>query len=117
MLDDAVAAQRRAVDLSGEMAHNLGALGLSLAEAGQSAEARDVLRRLHSKAVNGYVPPTSFAWIHLGLGETDAAFSWLDRAVEECDQRMMPIKSYRFFDPIRTDPRFLRLLRKMHLDH
>jgi len=63
-----------------------------------------------------YVPPTCFAWVHLGLGETDAAFSWLDRAVEECDQRMMPIKSYRFFDPIRTDPRFLGLLRKMHLD-
>jgi TolB-like protein/Tfp pilus assembly protein PilF len=116
MLDDAVAAQRRAVDLSGESAHNLGALGLSLAEAGQSVEAREVLRRLHSKAVHGYVPPTSFAFIHLGLRETDAGFSWLDRAVEECDQRMMPIKSYRFFDPIRTDPRFLGLLRKMHLD-
>ncbi len=116
MLDEAVAAQRRAVDLSGESAHNLGWLGLSLAEAGQPAEAREVLRRLHSKAANGYVPPTSFAWVHLGLGETDAAFSWLDRAVDECDQRMMPIKSYRFFDPIRADPRFLDLLRKMHLD-
>jgi len=116
MLDEAVAAQRRAVDLSGESAHNLGWLGFSLAEAGQCAEAREVLRRLHRQAVNGYVPPTCFAWVHLGLGETDAAFSWLDRAVEECDQRMMPIKSYRFFDPIRTDPRFLGLLRKMHLD-
>jgi Tfp pilus assembly protein PilF len=116
MLDEAVATQRQAVALSGEAAHNLGWLGLSLAEAGQPAEARELLERLHSKAAIGYVPPTSFAWIHLGLGETDAAFTWLERAVEECDQRMMPIKTYRFVDPIRKDPRFLRLLRKMHLD-
>jgi tetratricopeptide (TPR) repeat protein len=113
--DEAVAAQRRAVELSGGSAHNLGWLGMALAEAGQTAEAREVLRRLHTTAATAYVPPTSYAWVHLGLGETDAAFPWLDRAVEECDQRMMPIKTYRFLDPIRSDPRFLRLLRRMNL--
>ena len=39
----------------------------------------------------------------------------MDRAVEERDQFMMPIKSYAFFDPIRDDPRFHALLRKMNL--
>jgi hypothetical protein len=68
------------------------------------------------RAVKSYVPPTCFAWVHLGLGEIDSAFEWLDRAVEGRDQFIMPIKSYSFFDPIRSDRRFAALLRKMRLD-
>lgn len=63
-----------------------------------------------------YVLPTSVAHVSLGLGEFDAAFEWFDRAVEERDQVMMPILSDAHFDPIRDDPRFAALLRKMNLD-
>ena len=114
--EEAVAAERRAVELSGGSAGMLGWLGLTLAESGETAEARGVLRRLHGMAAEGYVPPCSFAWIHLGLGEIDTAFEWLNRAVDAGDQFMMPIKSYGFFDPIRQDPRFATLLRKMNLE-
>lgn len=62
-----------------------------------------------------YVLPSSFANIHLGLGEIDAAFEWFDRAVGERGQNMMPILSYAHFDPIRKDTRFSALLRKMKL--
>ena len=82
----------------------MGWLGLTLGLSGNAAEARALLDRLCLKAAQGYVPPTSYAWIHLGLGEIDSAFNWLNRAVDECDQLLMPIKSYRFLDPIRTDP-------------
>jgi hypothetical protein len=94
----------------------LGWLGMILAYSGQPAEARKVLQQLHEKAATMYVPPCAYAWIHLGLGEVDAAFHWMNRAVEECDQFMMPIKTYRFLDPIRKDPRYLALLRKMNLE-
>ena len=114
--EDSIAAQRKAVELSGGAAGMLGWLGLTLAGNGEIDEARDVLQRLNAMAEQGYVPSTSLAWIHLGLGELDAAFQWLDRAVDECDQFMMPIKSYAFLDPIRSDPRFLSLLRKMNLE-
>ena len=115
MFEEALAAQRRAVELSGGSAMMLGWLGLALAESGETAQARDVLRRLHGMAAHGYVPPSTFAWIHLGLKEIDTAFEWLNRAVEECDQLMMPIKTYGFFAPIRADPRYLALLRRMNL--
>ncbi len=117
MFRESLAAQRRAVELSGGIASMRAWLGLTLAECGQAAEARDVLRRLHEMEEKGYVPPFSFALVHLGLNEIDAAFEWLHRAVEECDQLMMPIKSYGFFDPFRSDPRFAALLRKMNLEH
>ena len=113
---EAIAANRRAVELSGGSAAILGWLGLSLGSGGKRAEARALLKRLHGMATQAYVPPTSFAWIHIGLGEIDSAFEWLDRAVHGRDQFMMPIKSYAFFDPLRADPRFAALLRKMHLE-
>jgi hypothetical protein len=81
-----------------------------------AAERDGLLDRLLERATKSYVPPTIFAWIHLGLGEIDRTFEWLDRAVEERDQFIMPIKSYSFFDPIRSDRRFAALLRKMRLD-
>jgi TolB-like protein len=116
MFDNAIPAYRKAVELSGGASSMLGWFGLALALAGEAAETRLVLERLRERATHSYVPPTSFAWIHLGLGETDRAFAWLDRAVEDRDQFIMPIKSYWFLDPIRSDPRFAALLRTMRLD-
>ena len=116
MFDKAVSALRAAIEVSGGMPGLIGWLGLTLGMNGSAAEARTLLDRLHGNAAQGYVPPSSFAWIHLGLGETDDAFKWLDRAVDECDQYMMPIKSYGFFDTLRADPRFRALMRKMNLE-
>jgi TolB-like protein/tetratricopeptide (TPR) repeat protein len=116
MPDESIAAQRLAAELSGDSSAMLGWLGLALAVGGKEAEARTLLQRLHHTATTAYVPPTSIAWIHLGLREIDAAFEWLDRAVEARDQLIMPIRSYAILDPIRADPRFLAVLRKMHLD-
>lgn len=113
---EAVAFQRKAVELSGGSPGMWAWLGQMLALGGHTAEARDVLRKLNAMATDRYVPPTTFAWVHLGLGEIDTAFEWLNRAVEKCDQLMVPIKSYPFMDPIRTDPRFAALLRKMNLE-
>jgi hypothetical protein len=61
------------------------------------------------------VPPSSIAGVHIGLGETDAAFEWLDRAIDARDPLIMPIKSFPYLDPLRRDPRFTALLRKMNL--
>ncbi len=112
----AIAAYREGVKLSEGLPYMIGNLGLTLGLSGNCAEARSLLEHLHVCETQRYVSPSSFAWIHLGLGEIDAAFEWLNRAVDECDQYMMPIKAYGFFDPIRTDPRFHALLRKMNLE-
>jgi len=116
LFDKAVASLRQAVEVSGGMPGLMGWLGLTLGRSGNMAESSSLLEGLRAKALRGYVPPTSFAWLHLGRGDLDAAFEWLDRAVDERDQFMMPIKSYNFFDPIRADPRFPPLIRKMKLE-
>lgn len=113
--EESVCAFRKSVELSGGLASMLGWLGLALGLAGKAAEAREVLDRLHAFSSKGYVPPTSFAWTYLGLGQIDEAFVWMDRAVDAPDRMMSPIKSYPFFDPLRDDPRFTALLQKMNL--
>jgi TolB-like protein len=116
IFEKAIAAYRRAMEESGESPPTMGWLGLTLGLSGNTSEARALLERLYRKAAQGYVAPTSLAWIHLGLGEIDTAFEWLNRAVDECDQLLMPIKSYTFLNPIRGDPRFAALLGKMNLE-
>lgn len=113
---EAIAAHRRAVELSGGLSQMVGLLGLDMARSGNSAGARLQLNRLQEALGHAYVSPTSFAWIYVGLGEVDDAFVWLARSIDEGDAFIIPIKTYPFLDPIRGDPRFLALLRKMNLE-
>jgi TolB-like protein len=116
MFQEAIFPHRRAVELSGGMPQMLGVLGLTIAQSGNTAEARSLLERLHATTSEAYVCPTSIAWIHVGLGEIGDAFSWMARAIEEGDAFIIPIKTYPFLDPLRADARFLALLRKMNLE-
>jgi len=59
------------------------------------------------------VPPSAFAFTYLGLGDVDSAFLWMDRAADACDHMLTPIQSYPFLDPLRSDPRYSALLRKL----
>jgi len=116
MYAEAIAAHQKSVELSGGSPLMLGWLGLALGQSGAIAEARAILDQLHTIARQAYVPPTSFAWTHLALGDTDDFFTWMDRAFDGRDQMIGPLKTYPFLDPVRADPRFLALLRKMNLE-
>ena len=115
MFELAIAALRKAVELTGGAPLILGWLGLTLADSGDRAGARALLERLRTMVPGTYVPATSFAWIHLGLGELDDFFDWMRRAIEERDHLLMAIKTYPFLDRIRNDSRYPVLLGQMNL--
>ena len=114
--EESVAALRRAAELSSDFPLILGWFGLALGLGGHTAEASLVLDRLRAISSQGFVLPTSFAWLHLGLGEIDDAFAWMERAVDRNDEWIHPLKTYPFLDPLRADPRFHMLLRKLNLE-
>jgi len=114
-LDESVAALRQAAELSGNFPLMLGWLGLALGLAGREAEARAVLDRLHDIARERFVLPTSFAWVHLGLGEADEAFACMQRAANHNDEWIHPLRTYPFLDPLRGDPRFQALAEQLSL--
>ncbi|HEX8189851.1 MAG TPA: hypothetical protein VF586_15955 [Pyrinomonadaceae bacterium] len=86
------------------------------AAAGRRGEARRILGRLLAASRRGYTPPFYLALIHVGLGETDAALDWLERAYESRDGDLTTIKVDPRLDCLGPDPRFTRLLRRLGLD-
>jgi hypothetical protein len=62
-----------------------------------------------------YISPTITAFIHAGLGERDEACAWLDRAYGGRDFILVFLKVDPTFDPLRTDPRFAGLVRRVGL--
>jgi hypothetical protein len=53
---------------------------------------------------------------HYGLGDVDEAFVWMDRAIDVRDDMIFPIAAYPFLDPLRSDPRYVALLKKLNYD-
>ena len=113
---EAVAALERGYELSRGAPFALGYLAYAKGRAGRADEARALLARAGDAAKAGYVPPSTFAFGYIGLGDWDAAFEWLDRAIEGRDPLIMPIKTYAFLDPVRGDARYRALLHKMNLE-
>jgi len=113
---EAVAALEKAHELSGGAPFTLGFLALAYGRSGRIGDARALLAGVSEAAKAGYVPPSTFAFGHIGLGDWDAAFDWLNRAIEGRDPLVMPIKTYYFLDPIRGDERYRSLLRRMNLE-
>jgi serine/threonine-protein kinase len=103
---EAVAAFRKAVDLSGKSAEMIAALGHSLALAGQSAEARRCLDELVRRSRESYVSPTRLAQVRLGLGERDAALDLLSEAAEIRAADLVWIGVSPVYDPLRSEGRF-----------
>ena len=110
--DEAIATLERATSLSDRSPAVLGVLVRAYARGGRRAEALRVLEELHRRRQKGYVPPAAFFQAYLGLGDTEEAFAWLERATEERSNIVQFLKVEPFFDLIRGDPRFAEFLRR-----
>jgi TolB-like protein/Flp pilus assembly protein TadD len=93
----------------------MGAIGMGLGYLGRHAEARSILTELEATARARYVTMVAVAQAHLGLGETEAVFEWLGRAIEERDPHILDLPCKPLWDGLRSDPRFTELLRRMRL--
>jgi len=113
--DEAVVALEKACELSGGVPVTIGYLAFAYGRAGRRDDALNLLKQMRTMAATAYVPPSTLALGHVGLEDWDAAFHWWDQAVEVRDPLIVPIKTFPFFDPVRDDPRYRALLRRMNL--
>ena len=102
----AVADCERAATLSSRTPMALGMLGYLQAEIGDRQRAEVATAELTAMRNRQYVGPVTIAIIHGALGQLDRAFHHLETAYRERDQLLIHIDNYRFFDPLRHDPRF-----------
>ena len=88
--------------------------GWALGVAGRKQEALSILGDLERRRSDSYVGGSLLAGICVGLGDHDRAISWLQKAAEERDGIMTFVNSLLVSDPLRSDPRFQALLRRMN---
>jgi hypothetical protein len=108
-----LASLKNAVTVSSNRPFVLAELARVQAMEGNEEAARDILASLEAAAAENYISPVNRAKIHLGLGETDKVFEWLERGLAERAVRM----PYFMIDPmcggIRKDDRFERVAERM----
>lgn len=112
--DEALAAFSR-VDPAGESPVAIAARGYIYGRTGRPDEARQMLDRLTGGRGQSPVVDMQRAVVHLGLGEHDRALDLLERGLEEPTWHMRLLKVEPFHDPIRHEPRFQAILRRVGL--
>ena len=91
-------------------------LGYVYASSGEPAKAQKLLDDLKQLSGQEYVSPFWPTLIYLGLGDKDRALDGLEKTYQAHSPLILAIKAVRLFDPLRTEPRFIALLKKTHLD-
>jgi tetratricopeptide (TPR) repeat protein len=114
MPEAAIAEFRQALALSPDNPITLASLGHAYALAGNELEARKVLVQLEQLSKRRYVPAYFVAVIYIGLGQKEQALQWLGRAYDERSDELVYIKVEPRLDPLRDDPRFQALVRRMN---
>ena len=114
--EEAIQEFQRALQLSGTEDTDLMLdLGFAYAIAGKRREAGRILDKLKSLRERGVVPSGSIAILYGALGDSNEAFAWLEKAYEERDPQLTYLKAGRRFEPLRQDPRFRELVRRVGL--
>ena len=112
---EAIATLERGQRVFGDTRRQIDGFAVAYALAGRRAEAQALRRELVERSRNHDQAFYSLAMIDTALGDHDAAFAWLDRAYEARSANLWLVDGELKFDPLRKDPRFGALLRRMHL--
>jgi TolB-like protein/Tfp pilus assembly protein PilF len=112
---EAIPVLEKAVSLSSGSPAAMGVLVRAYAHAGRRSDALRLLAELKRRKEAGYIPAAAFVNAYLGLGDNEQAFYWLEQAYKEQSNILQFLKSHPYFDPIRGDPRFTDLVRRVGL--
>jgi len=90
---------------------------LVLAAKGDRMAAQQLVTEAETRLAADRFPRGPLAAARLAIGDKEGAFAWLEKGVEEQDPILpLTVKSNRTWDPIRSDPRFQKVLRRMNLE-
>jgi TolB-like protein/DNA-binding winged helix-turn-helix (wHTH) protein/Flp pilus assembly protein TadD len=114
MYNEGIAELQKAIGFSGGNKSFRSNLAYAYATSGRRNEALEILNDLKTRPSNGFSNASEIALIYVGLDEKDQAMTWLEKAYGE---RFNPSVLLRpCFDPLRSNPRFQDLLRRIGLN-
>jgi TolB-like protein/lipoprotein NlpI len=111
-LTEAMAEYQKAVEITDDPLV-MAMLAQGYAKADQHDKARELLSQLERLTTHRRVGPFAFALVRLALGENERAIDDLERAYRERDPGIVGIKVEPLLDPLRSHPRFERLVAKV----
>jgi TolB-like protein/DNA-binding winged helix-turn-helix (wHTH) protein/Tfp pilus assembly protein PilF len=112
--NQAIEELQRAVELSHSSPLTISALAHAYALSGNHAEALKLMAQLQARSKKQYVSPFYVAIVYLGLGKNELAMNWLEKAYADKSNGLVFLKVEPELDPLRSDPRFISLLRKLN---
>ena len=115
MFAEAIAEFEESVSLANRQPIYLAGLGHAYAVSGRRDEAFNTIQELIQRSTQQFVSARGIAEIYMGLDDKEQAFVWLDKAVEQRNGWLVHVKENQRYDNLRTDPRYVDLLRRMNL--
>ena len=110
--DEATLVFQQLVEVAGS--NFAGYVGHAIAKSGRKHRALEILAELRDQST-AYLPSFQITLVFLGLNQIDDALDWLERAAAERAGAWFPfIRHVSLFDPLRSHPRFERLLQQMN---
>lgn len=88
-------------------------LGRAYGASGKKAEAEEILKTLKERETTGYVSPFQTAMVYIGLNDKTKALDALEQAYQARSWYMSWLKTAPELDPLRNQPRFAELLKRM----
>jgi TolB-like protein/predicted Ser/Thr protein kinase len=114
LYEEALTAYEKAELLGGASSQEVAAMRRAYAKGGMRGYYLWDLGRMKEGSKNRYMPPSRFATVYGKLGERNQAMAWLEKAYEDRDPHLRRLQIDPDFDPLRSDPRFQDLLRRMN---
>ena len=111
--EDAIRELDHARTLSPSTLRNLGVLGDAYGRSGRQDDALKIAADLDIRSQSQYVLPIYNALVYMGIGDKARAFVFLDKAYSDRSEWMKGLNVEPEFDPLRSDPRFQALLRRV----
>jgi len=102
------------VQLPTDPAEREAILAFAYARSGRRAEAQKILRHLENLAEQGHRQDENMVIVYLGLGDKEKSLAYMEKEYTERSTGLMGLKVHPMFDPLRSDPRFQGLLRRMN---
>jgi TolB-like protein/class 3 adenylate cyclase/Tfp pilus assembly protein PilF len=112
---EAIAEFTKARELSHGNSEAIGSIGYVAALTGDQEKARAVLAELKTLSNQHYIPSSNVGLVYNGLGDQNGALSSLERACDERDARVTLLKVDPRWDSLRSDPRFVAILKRIAL--
>lgn len=115
--DEALALIEQGLAISPTDTAGIADRGLIYGLKGNHDKAQEALAQLTKIAESRYVVPYFFSWPYIGMGQKDKAMDWIGKALDDRSHPMPVMGVEPKMDPLRSEPRFAKLLARLQLPY